>query len=133
VINHKFNSDFKSHIIIGGTQEWHKEDVDFWDGLAMEVDSLRDKMIARQKSKGKRELLNCKAPSIMASLKLLLSIRKARLTWCRIASLGGLCGLFCGPLVFSMCFCLGSSRSCFWVFLSGSRVKVLWVIWIVVG
>jgi hypothetical protein len=35
-----------------------EEDVDFWDGLAMKEDSLRDKMIARQKSKGKRELLN---------------------------------------------------------------------------
>jgi hypothetical protein len=46
----------------------------------MEVDSLQDKMIARQKSKGKRQFLNCKAPSIMASLKLLLSIRKARPT-----------------------------------------------------
>jgi hypothetical protein len=36
------------------------------------------------------------------------------------------------PLVFFMRFCLGSSRSCFWMFHSSSRVKVLWVIWVVV-
>jgi hypothetical protein len=25
VINHKPNSNFKSHLIFGGTQEWHKK------------------------------------------------------------------------------------------------------------
>jgi hypothetical protein len=35
-----------------------EEDVDYWDGLPMEEDFQRDKMITRQKSKGKKELLN---------------------------------------------------------------------------
>jgi hypothetical protein len=39
----------------------------------------------------------------MATLKLLLGVENARLTCCRVVSLGGFCGLFCGPLVFFPC------------------------------
>ena len=66
------DSDHKGEIVV-----WEEEEEDYWDGLpldwalegafgeealairdAMEEDFQREKMIARQKSKGKRELLN---------------------------------------------------------------------------
>jgi hypothetical protein len=56
------------------------EDGDFWDGLAMEEDSLQDKMIAHRKSKDKRELLNLQSSINYGVVELLLSIGKARLT-----------------------------------------------------
>jgi hypothetical protein len=51
---------------------------------AMEEDFLRDKMIARQKSEGKRELLNL----------------QSSINYGKVVSFGGFCGLFCGPLDF---------------------------------
>lgn len=86
---------------------WEEKD-DYWDGLpldwasdgafgeeamaiwdAMEEDFQRDKMIARQKFKGKRELLNLHSSINYGDTKDPFRRRKGKHTWCRLMCLGG--------------------------------------------
>jgi hypothetical protein len=103
-----------------------EEDVDFWDVLpldwelkgafgdealeirdAVEEEFQRDKMISRQKSKGKRELLNLHSSINYGDSKLSARNRKGRTLCCRVVCLGWFVGRSSG-----FRFLLGSFEGC---------------------
>lgn len=71
---------------------WEKA-IEFWERLPLEWALERDKMLAHQKTKGKRKLLNLKSSINYGDVCTPLGVGKARLTWRRVVSLCGSWGI----------------------------------------